>query len=276
MDNIFSDENVFDYKFEQLFDVDELIEICESFSKLTNAAVAILDLNGDVIVDAGWQPICKNFHRINSETLKNCIKSDTILANQIQKGQKYNIYKCENGLIDVAIPITVGNNHVANLFTGQFFTEQPDVDFFKEQSKKYIFNEDEYINSLNDVQILDEEYLKKTIDFFKTLTVAIGNVGLRNLKNIENLKKIEMKSNELEMVINNMSRAFALHEMIFDENGKPINYKFIRINKAFTDITGFNNDIIGKTAKEVLGSISDEWIEIYSEIFTSNKSGAVI
>jgi len=78
------------------------------------------------------------------------------------------------------------------------------------------------------------------------------------------------KSEELEMIINNMNSAFAIHEMIF-ENGIPIDYKFIKINKSFKKITGLN-DVIGKTIKEILGEDSNVWIKLYSEIFTKNKT----
>jgi len=80
------------------------------------------------------------------------------------------------------------------------------------------------------------------------------------------------KSEELEKIIDNMSRAFSLHEMIFDNSGKPIDYKFVRINKAFTETTGLDSEIIGKNITEILDKDSSEWIRIYSQIFTDNKT----
>jgi len=85
-------------------------------------------------------------------------------------------------------------------------------------------------------------------------------------------RELMIKSTELEMIIDNMSRAFALHDMIFDENGIPIDYKIIRINKAFTQLTGLDKSIIGKSIKDVMGEDSNERIKIYSKIFTENKT----
>jgi polar amino acid transport system substrate-binding protein len=41
---------------------------------------AILDVSGKILVAIGWQDICTKFHRYHPDTLKNCIESDTILA----------------------------------------------------------------------------------------------------------------------------------------------------------------------------------------------------
>jgi len=99
------------------------------------------------------------------------------------------------------------------------------------------------------------------------------HVAYQNEAHLSQLSKDYIfKSQELEMIINNMNRAFALHEMIFDENNKPVDYKFIRINKAFTNITGLDSSAVGKNAIEILNSNSHEWIKIYSQIFTKNKT----
>lgn len=99
------------------------------------------------------------------------------------------------------------------------------------------------------------------------------NVVYQDERHLSELSKDLMKKSiELEMIIDNMSRAFALHEMIFDERGNPINYKFIRINKSFTQSTGLEQSDIGKSIKDVIGKDADEWINIYSKIFTENKT----
>ena len=43
----------------------------------------------------------------------------------------------------------------------------------------------------------------------------------------------------------NMMDSFALHEMIFDDNGLPVDYRFLEVNSAFEDMTGFKRSDIG-------------------------------
>ena len=188
------------YQLTEIFNIEEIRQLCESFTDINGTVTAILDLEGKVLVATGWQPICTQFHRINGETKKRCIESDTILAGQLKQGQKYNIYKCKNGLVDVAVPIMIENEHVANFFTGQFFTEKPDVEYFREQGKKFGFDEEKYLTALENTPLFTEEQIKKTIGFLVNLTETIGKAGLKNLKYIEQSKLLEIeKTNLIEL-----------------------------------------------------------------------------
>jgi PAS domain S-box-containing protein len=67
-----------------------------------------------------------------------------------------------------------------------------------------------------------------------------------------------------------MTEGFALHEIIVDSTGKPYDYRFIEVNPAFFQMTGFKTDaLIGKTAREVLPGIEPDWIEIYGKVALS-------
>ena len=186
------------YNLTEIFNIGELKQLCENFTQLTGTGTAILDLKGNIHVATGWQPICTQFHRVNDETKKRCHESDTILAGQLQQGQKYNIYKCKNGLTDVAMPIIVDNKHIGNFFTRQFLTEKPDIEFFRKQAQTYKFDEPKYLEALNKVQVYSEEHIKKTIAFLVQLTETIGNIGLQNLTNIENAKQLEFEKLHLK------------------------------------------------------------------------------
>ena len=101
--------------------------LLEDFNKATGFVTAIVDLDGNILSKSGWRNICTDFHRVNAGTACNCTISDTELASKLEEGKKYHFYKCINGMIDVAVPIVIKNEHIANLFSGQFFFEDPDV-----------------------------------------------------------------------------------------------------------------------------------------------------
>ena len=269
---------------------------------------AILDLEGNVHVATGWQPICTKFHRVHPETQKLCTESDTALAGQLESGCKYNVYKCKNGLMDVAMPIYVGGNHVGNFFTGQFFTEKPDIEFFRSQARKYGFDESEYLAALEKVPVFSEDQIKANISFLVQLTEIVGDIGLKNLivieqdqqKGIEkqNLKKINEEYKRLNeeyigvneeltaakkkaqqseatyrMLFQNLTTGFALHEIILDSEGSPCDYRFLEINPAFEALTGLKaSDLIGKTIMEVMPKTESYWIDIYGEVALTGKN----
>ena len=65
----------------------------------------------------------------------------------------------------------------------------------------------------------------------------------------------------------------AYHEMVFDENGAPKDYRFLAINPAFSAATGLKpENVIGKTVSEVLPNIEEYWIRTYGKVATSGEA----
>ncbi len=181
-------------------DFEKIDDILEGFNKMSGFASAIIDLEGNVLSKSGRCQICTEFHRKHPETLKKCNISDTQLAGNIKAGEKYHIYTCLNGLVDVAAPIVINGDHIANLITGQFFVEKPDTKTFTDQAATYGFNEESYLDALRQVPIVSEEKLKTVMDFLLNVTEMIIATSKQNLEQIELndvLKKSEQRFRDL-------------------------------------------------------------------------------
>jgi two-component system, cell cycle sensor histidine kinase and response regulator CckA len=64
-----------------------------------------------------------------------------------------------------------------------------------------------------------------------------------------------------------MINGFACHEIICDEEGVPVDYRFIAANKAFERLTGLKaEEIIGKRVLEIFPNIEPYWIETYGKV----------
>lgn len=64
-----------------------------------------------------------------------------------------------------------------------------------------------------------------------------------------------------------MLDGFALHEIICDENGEPVDYRFLDVNPAFERLTGLSvADVVGRTVLEVLPQTERIWIETYGRV----------
>jgi PAS domain S-box-containing protein len=73
-------------------------------------------------------------------------------------------------------------------------------------------------------------------------------------------------------LFNNMTEGFAIHEIITDDSGTPIDYRFLEINPAFERLTGLIRDnVLGKTVKEVIPEIEPHWIETYGRVALSGE-----
>jgi len=79
-------------------------------------------------------------------------------------------------------------------------------------------------------------------------------------------KALQQSRLRYQMLFERMLDGYALHEIICDKNGRPIDYKFLDINPAFEKLTGLNRDIVGKTVLEILPGTEQYWIDTYGQV----------
>ena len=150
-------EDINDLK--EILEIEKLSRLLEQFYSATGLSNFIVDLKGNILHGVGWKSICMEFHRKHKISSRRCLKSDTILANRLKKKEKYSIYICQNGMVDVATPIIIDGVHVANLFIGQFFFETPDKDFFIKQAEELGFDKEKYMKALEECHVYNKEHL---------------------------------------------------------------------------------------------------------------------
>ena len=180
--------------------------------QLTNMGFALIDLKGKVLVGTGWQDICTKFHRINSQTLKNCLESDLQLTAGLKKGE-IRLYKCKNNMWDVVTPLFIGDRHVANLFFGQFFFEgeKPDRSVFVAQAEKYGLNMEAYLQAFDSIPKFSREKVDYLMIFYSKMAEMMSKLSFSNLKLAKAFsyqkdlqEKFESKAIEVEEYANQM------------------------------------------------------------------------
>jgi PAS domain S-box-containing protein len=64
---------------------------------------------------------------------------------------------------------------------------------------------------------------------------------------------------------------FCVIQMIHSEDGTPVDYRFVEMNRAFRKHTGLD-DAIGRTARELLPDLEEHWFRIYGEIARTGRA----
>nr|WP_319272874.1 PAS domain S-box protein [uncultured Draconibacterium sp.] len=84
-------------------------------------------------------------------------------------------------------------------------------------------------------------------------------------------KKLAQKNEQrYKGLISTMMNAFALHEMIFDHEGKPVDYRFLEVNPAWEKVVGIKKEkVLEKTIKQIMPDIEQSWIEAYGRVVSS-------
>lgn len=224
---------------EQTIDFNKVNSLLEGFYRTTGFVTAILDLEGNILSKSGWRDVCLNFHRLHPVTSRRCRISDTFLANKMAEGVQYHYYKCLNGLIDVSVPIVIRGNHVANLFSGQFFFEEPDIEFFKKQAVEFGFDQESYLAAIAAVPIVSEEKVKTTMNFLLQATELISEQGYQNLL--------------LEDFNRSLTESDNRFYKIFNANPIPISIMDLK-TKTYTNVNQSWCRFFGYKQEEVIGS----------------------
>ncbi len=76
-----------------------------------------------------------------------------------------------------------------------------------------------------------------------------------------------------DKLFDHYSEGVAIHEMIFDDQENPVDYRIIDINAAYVLILNLKReDTIGKLASELYGSNDPPYLDIYYNVLSQSKS----
>ncbi|NYB72860.1 diguanylate cyclase [Sedimentibacter hydroxybenzoicus DSM 7310] len=86
-------------------------------------------------------------------------------------------------------------------------------------------------------------------------------------------KSIKNIITDHQMLVEKMQFGLAVHEIITDEKGTPVDYRFLSANSSFEKLTGLKpEEIVGKRALEVLPHLEPYWLNTYGEVALTGDS----
>jgi PAS domain S-box-containing protein len=89
--------------------------------------------------------------------------------------------------------------------------------------------------------------------------------------------KVISSEQRLRTLIEKMDSGLAVHELIYDAEGKAVDYRFLEVNPAFELLMGLTAEqLIGHTVREVLPETKNEWIEEYIKVALSGESAVFV
>ncbi len=89
-----------------------------------------------------------------------------------------------------------------------------------------------------------------------------------------NLAEERLANNEKRFrnLYTNMAEGVCLHKLVFDEDGKPVNYKIIEVNKQYEQILNIKKEeVINKLATEAYGVNSPPYLDKYQKVVKEEK-----
>ena len=130
-------------------------------------------------------------------------------------------------------------------------------------------NRKQFLHSLHVTQFnesLRQQYDEKNSQLEQLEKSIKENLLLQQINLEKDLLTESLKQSEQQykLLTTQMHMGLALHEMIVDEEGKPVDYKFLKVNDRYEKLTGLKKeDLIGKTVLEVMPETEKYWIETF-------------
>lgn len=87
-------------------------------------------------------------------------------------------------------------------------------------------------------------------------------------------KALQESEQRYQLLVANMIEGVALHQMIQDAEGCPIDYRIVEVNCQFEKILGLRReDVLGRLSREVYGSADVLYLKEYSQVVLDKKAG---
>jgi PAS domain S-box-containing protein len=256
-----------DHRLADLIDVPLLKSMMDDFYELTNIPMSLLDLDSTVVVGAGWQDACTRFHRVNPETCANCMASDTILAADIPAGET-KLYKCKNGMWDAATPIMVRDRRVGTIFTGQFFFDDEivDLEFFREQARRYGFDQQEYLAAIQSVPRLSRSEVEVGLRFLTKMSTLISKLSFSNMEKAHAEIELQAALSAQTALAEDLAAEWGVLQAMMENTDTHLAYldpdfNFVAVNSTYVLGSGYTAaELIGRSHFELFPNAENEAI----------------
>ena len=137
----------------------------------------------------------------------------------------------------------------------------------EERSRQWIESEKETLHVLNGVSNLLELSDKVDKVEFKKINKLLTDIGEKIMSEKRLMSDLEISEKKYRQLFENSIVGISVHDVILDENGRPCNYRFTDVNKAFEEYTGLKGvNIVGKTVLDVIPDVEPHWIEIFGNV----------
>lgn len=260
-------------RFSDLFEIENIQRLQDQFSQATGVASIITAPDGTPITKpSNFCRLCRLIRKTELGRC-NCYESDAVLG--IPRASGPTIQPClSGGLWDAGASITVGGKHIANWLIGQVRNDAQSEEEMLEYADKIGADREVFREALAEVPIMSGEQFAKTAELLFSFASELSARAFQNVQqarfitgNQMAVETLRRREHDYRLLFEGMLEGFALHEIICDESGKPVDYRFLSINPAFEKITGLcAADTVGRTVREIMPKIEEVWIERYGRV----------
>ena len=152
------------YKFSELFELDEIQKLQDLFSAATGVASIITELDGTTITEpSGFCSLCEEIRK-TEKGHNNCLRSDSHIGSPTKDGPRIQIC-LSGGLWDGGASIIVEGIHIANWLIGQVLDEEYIMDDLLQYADVIGVDHDVYRSKIMKVKRMSKQHFENVCNF---------------------------------------------------------------------------------------------------------------
>ncbi len=195
--------------FYDLFHIEEIQKIQDTFSEATGVASIITEIDGTPITrPSNFCRLCNDIIRQTPKGRANCYHSDAVIGKYNLSGPV--VQPCLSGsLWDAGASIRVGDRHVANWLIGQIIDEDVNLETMMNYAREIGADEKEYYSALKEVKRMPVAQFKKVSEALFLIANQLSLLAMQNIKQARDIaerkkteEQLRMNENRLETLLN--------------------------------------------------------------------------
>jgi len=169
-------------EFSDLFNIADIQQLQDSFSKATGVSCLIIRPDGTAITEpSNFCALCAESVRQKAAGQANCRESDTLIGRFREDGPT--IRRCLSaGLWDAGAAITVGGRHLASWLVGQVRDENLTEARIREYAAEIGADEEEMVRNFYDVPIMSREQFGYVSETLFTMANYLSTLAYQNVQ----------------------------------------------------------------------------------------------
>jgi ligand-binding sensor protein len=236
-----------DLKVQDVFDMDFLQELQDSFARSVGMTAVTVDLNGTPITrPTDWTDFCMKHTRNSSLGCKSCQENDRIGGETAAKTGRPFVYECHAGLMDFGAPIMVNGKQIGSILGGQVITEPLDEEKYRRYAAEINVNPEEYVKAVRKIQLVPKARLDNAAQTLFLIASVFSKMGYYQYR----LKKVANSINDKLTQLSATMQELAASANDVKTNQESLNGEIQNVDKISGDInevTDLIKDIADQT-----------------------------
>lgn len=119
------------------------------------------------------------------------------------------------------------------------------------------------------------DYTVKLVDGHHCMVVVTTPLPEQALQVRDDSETYSVSDQHYRHVFESINEGFCVVQVMFDDEGKAYDYRFLKTNPAFARYTGLENST-GKTVREIVPGLDESWFRVYGRVATTGKTERVV